>query len=64
MHNVKHYLPMPKKKPPTEQLTVSEAGALGGRARAAALTAKQRSAIAKKAAATRWANHKKGGNEK
>jgi len=55
---------MPKKKPPTEQLTVSEAGALGGRARAAALTAKQRSAIAKKAAATRWAKHKKGGNEK
>jgi hypothetical protein len=36
-----------------------EAGQKGGRARAAALTAAQRRAIAKQAAKARWARHRK-----
>ena len=36
-------------------------GAKGGKARAAQLSPKQRSAIAKKAAAARWAGRKAGG---
>lgn len=38
-------------------------GLLGGKARAAALTPKRRVEIAKKAAATRWANAKKKAKE-
>jgi hypothetical protein len=50
------------KKVPTDLVkrVYRELGAQGGRARAAALTAQRRRAIAKHAARIRWAGHKKG----
>jgi hypothetical protein len=45
-----------------KELTIREAGALGGKARAKKLTAKQRSEIARKGGQTRWAK-KRGDRE-
>jgi hypothetical protein len=52
-------VPMSKK-----EMTVTEFAALGGRARAKSMTAKQRKASAQKAIAARWKKNKKGGIKK
>lgn len=49
--------------PPAPSPTHAKRGAIGGKARAASLTADQRKAIASKAAAARWARHNGKGNE-